>query len=323
MTILNKPFPFFPIDKPVYEVGPALKPFGTNLGAGDLDKKIFHFDDLFFKVRESKLSAHRERISKYYLNNAPKEHITSLTKFLALRLCFEWPEYFSFENLIFKSCLTDEELVFDEHFNLQKNSKTEINYLDGIDALVMQMQEDIAWVIKDGNGADALRILHVMSPSHWSPEVKFNQNFFNVHAPIPGVEKLNRSAAQMVDAMIYKGPFLRLVWSFVTDQNFNHHPIAPEGTDQKAWKGRSFDLENKPENPFDLRVERQITWGFKELNAALFTIRISFIEGKVVKDNPEWNQLLSGAIASMSPEALAYKGLSHCKDDLLKWLKSF
>lgn len=322
MTSLSRPHPYFPIDKPVYELGPALKPFGTDLGAGDLDKKIFHFDNLFPKARESKLNAHHERISKYYLNNAPKEHVVCLTKFLAERLSAEWPEYFSFEGKIFKSRLTNEELVFDEQFNLQKDSKTEIDYVDGIDALVMQMQEDIAWVIKDDDGSDALRILHVMSPSHWAPEVKFNQNFFNVHAPIPGVEKLNRSAAQMVDAMIYKGPFLRLVWSFVTDQNFNHHPIAPEGIDQKTWKGRSFDLENKPDNPFDLRVERQITWGFKELNAALFTIRISFLEGQEVKNNLEWARLLSGAIDSMGPGALEYKGLSSCKNELLNWLKT-
>lgn len=322
MTSLNNPHHYFPIDKPVYEVGPALKPFGTDLGGGSLDKKIFHFDELFPKARQSKLNAHRERISKYYLNNAPFDHIKELTKFLAERLSLEWPEYFSFKNLVFNSKLTNEELVFDDDFQLQKISKTEITYVDGIDALVMQMQEDIAWVIKSADGSDALRILHVMSPSHWAPEVKFNQNFFNVHAPIPGVEKLNRSATQMIDAMIYKGPFLRLVWSFVTDQNFNHHPIAPEGTDPKLWKGRSFDLENKPENPFDLRVERQITWGFKELHASLFTIRISFLEGKMVKENAEWNRLLSGAIESMGPGALEYKGLSHCKDDLLNWMKA-
>lgn len=322
MTNLNSPFLYFPIDKPVYEVGPALKPFGTDLGAGDLDKKIFHFDEQFFKARQNKILAHNERISKYYLNNAPAEHIKTLAKFLIERLVMEWPEYFEFENSIFKSNLTNEELIFNDKYELLKNSKTEISYVDAIDGLVMQMQEDIAWVIKENDGSDALRILHVMSPSHWAPEVKFNQNFFNVHAPIPGVEKLNRSASLMVDAMIYKGPFLRLVWSFVTDQNFNHHPIAPEGIDQKLWKGRSFDLENKPHNPFDLRVERQITWGFKELGAALFTIRISFIEGQLVKKNSEWNRLLTGAIESMSEGALDYKGLSLCKHELLSWLKA-
>lgn len=330
MMKLTNPVKYFPIEKPIYEVAPHLKPFGMDLGGGDQDKKIFQFDSLFPLARESKLKAHAERISKYYLNNAPVKHNEILSLFLIDRLVMEWPQFFTVrlaQNKILLQChLTKEELIFDMNGRYRdEESKSALYYLDAIDALVMQVQEDIAWVVKETDGKDSdncdgLKILHVMSPSHWSPEVKFNQSFFNVHAPIPGVEKLNKSANQMVDAMINKGPFLRMVWSFVTDQNFNHHPDAPKGTDPKQWKGRSFDLENKPENPFDLRVERQITWGFKELNAALFTIRISFLEGQEVKTNKEWRELLSGAIESMSPASLEYKGLSHCKNELLNWL---
>lgn len=325
MMKLTSPVKYFPIEKPLYEVAPHLKPFGVDLGGGDQDKKIFQFDSLFPRARESKLKAHAERISKYYLNNAPAKHNEILALYLIDRLVLEWPQFFTVrlaQNKILLEChLTSEELIFDMNGRYRdEDSRSSLYYLDAIDALMMQVQEDIAWVMKDENSNDSLKILHVMSPSHWSPEVKFNQSFFNVHAPIPGVEKLNKSAVQMVDAMINKGPFLRMVWSFVTDQNFNHHPDAPKGIDPKLWKGRSFDLENKPKNPFDLRVERQITWGFKELNAALFTIRISFLEGQEVKANKEWCELLSSAIESMSPASLEYKGLSHCKSELINWL---
>ena len=60
-----KPF-YFPIETGIYEVAPGLKPLGHDFGNGALDSKYFQFDDDFSRVREEKLAARAEDVSKYF-----------------------------------------------------------------------------------------------------------------------------------------------------------------------------------------------------------------------------------------------------------------
>lgn len=118
--------------------------------------------------------------------------------------------------------------------------------------------------------------------------------------------------------MITKGPFVRFVWSFVTDTRLNHHIIAPEGIDQDEWKGRSFNIES-PE-PFYFRMERQVTYGFPEIQASLFTIRLHFIPGSEIKADEKMRTQLLSALYSMTPESRVYKGVAHCFEPLTQYL---
>ena len=128
-----------------------------------------------------------------------------------------------------------------------------------------------------------------------------------------------RTSNAIVDAMIHKGPFVRFVWSFVTDTRLNHHPEAPPGVDPVFWKGRSFDA-NK-EEPFYLRVERQVVYGLPEISSSVFTIRLSFWRASEICADPLKRQMLLGALESMTPESRQYKGVASCFDPLTKMLR--
>ncbi len=70
-------------------------------------------------------------------------------------------------------------------------------------------------------------------------EKNLNGIFSLYHALIPGLQKVGKVHRQIIDAMVYKGPYVRFVWSFVTDSRLNHHPQPPPGQNQNSWKGRN------------------------------------------------------------------------------------
>ena len=71
-----------------------------------------------------------------------------------------------------------------------------------------------------------------------------------------------------------------------------------------------------------MRIERQVLYGFPEENGVLFVIRTHFRDCEEVRRDAELGPKLTGAVESMSPEALDYKGLAESRDDILEWLRS-
>ena len=120
--------------------------------------------------------------------------------------------------------------------------------------------------------------------------------------------------------MIHKGPFVRFIWSFVTDKRLNHHPTPPPGADPVIWRGRTFNEFQY--TPFYFRIERQVTYGFPEVEASLFTIGVTFLSGHEVRNNPHQRDQLISALESMTPESRVYKGVAGCFDQLIAWLKA-
>lgn len=320
-----------PIDKPVYEVGPGLKPLGSDLGHGAFDQKHFQIDDLFATSRENKIACLKENPRKYHLvSECTAEIEQTFALFMIQRLPQEYPEHFTLNRneirLQLQCHLTKETIELTpegsfRQFHSQDELllKSQIQIKTAMDAFALQVQEDFA-LCRQTEDRDFLCALHVCAPSHWSPAQKIGQSFFQVHAPVPGIEKLNRSANQMVQAMIQKGPFVRFVWSFVTDQRLNHHPEAAPGWDQQEWKGRHFQIDSHP--PFYLRIERQTTVGFPQHQFALFTIRISFWGGDEIRANKDRQKNLLGAIHSMSAASRQYKGIESCFQELVDWLEA-
>ncbi len=319
-----------PIEKPLYEVGPGLKPLGHDLGQGSFDHQIFQIDDLFPISRQNKIDCLRENSKKYHLTDQLTPEIErAFVLFLIERLSQESPQHFTvhnFDHEIQLRChLTSDLITVDPNGHFlsfrtrdEKIISAGIKIETALDAFALQIQEDLALCRVQGEH-DSLCALHVCSPSHWSPEEKIGKSFVEIHAPVPGIEKLNRTASQMVQAMIHKGPFVRFVWSFVTDRRLNHHPDAPPAWDPTEWKGRSFQIEKDP--PFHLRVERQTTFGFPHLNFALFTIRVSFWDGNEIRMNEKKCQNLLGVLHSMSPASRRYKGVADCFAELIAWLE--
>ena len=316
---------YYPLERGHYEVGPGLRPLGFDFGNADLDKKVFQIEDDHQRFRVNKEVGRRERLGKYHLQQAlPNRVEAALVAWLLDHLPREWPEYFS------RTVLGDRIRLSAHH--LSENLECDINGKllsyqgplvpppqEALEALGLMLPEDFSIVIKEGD-LDRLALLHLFAPSHWSAEEKIGLDFKAVHRPVAGSERLLKSSASLVEAMITKGPFVRFVWSFVTDDRLNHHPDPPPGFDLAAWRGRTFDASR--ECPFLLRVERQVLTPFARASAALFSIKISFWTATEIIQDSERRRLLLATLRSMTPEALQYKGLSGCAPDLIAWLES-
>ncbi|MFN8790392.1 MAG: heme-dependent oxidative N-demethylase subunit alpha family protein [Bdellovibrionales bacterium] len=317
---------YFPIDKGLYEVAPGLRPLGFDLGQGDFDKKIFQIDAQFSEFRKNKIASRKEKLGKYYATRDLRPAVEKAAVFFLIRrLPEESPEIFTLEpgDAWTLLCRHTQDVIRVSHQGelLDYRSSEDVGPqpTSALDALALQVPEDLALTSREGE-KDWLSLLHLCSPSHWAAEDKIGLDFGAVHRPIPHIDKITRVSSQLVEAMIHKGPFVRFVWSFVTDQRLNHHPVAPPGWSQAEWKGRTFDLSQ--DCPFHFRVERQVIWGLPEVQASLFTIRISFWSGLEVKAHPVYRDQLLSALRSMSPESRVYKGVQHCFDDLVNWLQS-
>lgn len=299
---------YFPISNGLYEVALSLRPLGFDFGNPEYDQKIFHYYSNSADYFQNKSNCLNERKEKYVTKfNLSSERREALIQFLVERLLTEHPTLFSRNENQFHFSMLNKTL------DLKQSDRQSL-----LDELCMLVQEDVALVCREGNN-DFISYLHLCSPSHWAAEDKIGKNFFEVHVPIPGIEKINAKADRIIEMMINKGPFIRFIWSFVTDTRLNHHPIAPNGIDPVDWKGRSFNKD--AEVPFQLRIERQVVYGIPELDASVFTIGVNFIPGDVVKNNPHYRDQLKSALLSMSPESRVYKGVAHCFDDLMAYLE--
>lgn len=325
--MLQTPARYFPLDKGIYEVAPGLRNFGMSFGNSAHDEHVFQLDLEFERYRANKIECRRENLGKYCLEHelAP-EVAREVTRFMVGRLAMEHGEHFQQSHgpggeFVLDCKLTGETLRFDGNHALIGASGGAVGappYVSAFDALCSQVQEDVAVMRADGEGKDWLAAIHLCAPGHWAAGDKIGKNFFSIHAPVADVERMNRAASALVDAMIRKGPYVRFVWGFATDRRLNHHPVPPPGVPVEQWRGRTWDPEARP--PFLLRVERQVTWGLPEVNAAMFLIRVYYIDGNEIKANPAERALLRSGLLSMSEASRRYKGLDRCMDQVIGWL---
>ena len=314
---LNSPCHYFPFRKGIYEVVPGLQPLGTDFGNGKKDSNIFQIDQEFHSYHQNKETCRKEGIKKYvHFDEFNGDISQKIVKFCLERLVKEYPKVFHLKNgknnqKIFQNLLTKEELIFNKEFSLNSS-----HYLNAFDALAFQVQEDLAvWCLDFKSKRNWLSAIHLCAPNHWSPREKIGKDFRKVHAPVANNEKIIRPAPSLVEAMVFKGPFVRFVWGLATDRRLNHHPDPPKGEDQKEWRGRVFD----PKNPtLFVRIERQTLFGFSKVGASLFTIRTYFLDCKDLSKNDQ--QKLTLAIKSMNEDEKKYKGLDRDFGSIINWL---
>lgn len=310
-----------------YDVKAALASLGTDFGNGDADQHVFQLDDGFAAFRQNKLLARAERLSKYDARSAAFSGpvAAAVAAFVVRQLAAEHPADFALDEGVGGAILTchrtGESLSFDSLWQLAEVTSATVPsppYADAFDALICQVQEDVAVVVRLAGGADEVGAIHLCAANHWSAQDKIGQSFLDIHQVVPGMEPVNRRAPQMVDAMIDRGPFVRFVWGVATDTRLNHHPEPPHGADPAKWHGRRFDADDPC---LFVRVERQVLWGLPEVGAAIFAIRPSFRDGDGVRADPEMNRALQSSLASMTPEQAQYKGVAHDRDAILTWLR--
>lgn len=324
---LLKPAFYFPLQRGRYDVTPGLIRFGTDFGNGNADQRVFQIDDQFPFYRRMKEVARSEDLNKYYqTQNDSPEIEYAIAKFITEKLQQDYPQWIKLtrlENNVIQlsNQLTQETLYLNQHYQLQQVETAQDTvhspYQSTFDALAMQVQEDLV-VMSRRDAQHWMSAIHLCFPNHWSADAKIGQDFATVHAPVAGMEAINRRGAAIAQTMITRSPMVRFAWGLSTDTRLNHHPVPPPGLSLAQWQGRSFD----PAQPrLYLRVERQVIWGLPAVDAALFTIRTYFQNCEEIKQDPQRRSLLIGAIQSMSPAALAYKGLAQSKEAILQWLQ--
>ncbi len=315
---------YFPPHQGRYEVKPGMYKLDYDFGNGDGDRHLFQFDASFDFYHQTKLTARRENLHKYYQTcNYSDDVNREVIKLIITRLLVEYPQYFHREgfpngDFALHCLLTQETLYFDRQYCLNTfNTK----YACELDAIACQIQEDVTVICRNPDtGQNWVSAIHLCFPNHWSAAAKIGQDFLTVHQPVAEITPINRRADSLVKAMIYGQPMVRFAWGISTDTYLNHHPQPAPGFDIQLWSGRRFCLDHPQ---LYLRIERQVIWGLPQVHAALFTIRTYFRDCAVIcQDIHLRNQLIS-AIESMSPESLIYKGLSQSKGDIRKWMEGF
>jgi hypothetical protein len=241
----------------------------------------------------------------------------TVVNFILGRLIREHTGLFALDRGTLSCALTGERLSFDGTFELQgvqTPDGVDPPYRSALDALAMQVQEDLAVVSTGAAGRHWLAALHVTAPNNWAPEEKAGGTFPMIHEPVAGMEQMNRQGDHLVRVMVGATEGLvRFAWGIAWDDELNHHPDPPPGLARAA----EFDADRP--RAF-LRVERQTVWGFPQLGAALFTIRPYLYDIAAIRTDPVRRDCLSRAIESMSAASLRYKCVASSRDALLRWL---
>ncbi len=318
---------YFPFASGRYEVKPGFHALRTDFGNGPADQLLWQLDRDYGRYREAKLQARAERLAKYYVTGElPEEQAHAVCACLARSLARQQPAWFTLReaggDLELHCALSGDRLRFDGGGRLLAVSygqAVQPAYVDGLDALACQLQEDLA-LFRATPADNRLLALHLCYPNHWAAEDKIGKDFIAVHAPVPGMDNINRNAGHLLHTALRSGPLVRFAWGLATDDRLNHHPQPPPGEDPAAWRGRSLDDE---QTPVFVRSERQTLSGLPVDGLGLFTIHTYFLPLTDLRDDAPRLRALVAALASIPEESLHYKGLAPYRERLLRRLRSW
>lgn len=325
--MLPEPRAYFPLSVGRYLVEAGLKILGQQPVEGQVESEFFPIDRLYGQYLSEKRVSRLDLGKHYATDRLPDATARDVAAWIMDRLTFESPRYFQREGRIFRNLLSGSEVTVDpeglrvEAFRHlppllpEAQGAEDFTGADLLDFLASQLCEDLAITQLDPETRENwLSLLHVSFPNHWAPETKIGKPFMAVHEPVADFERIARASDKLIEAMITKGPFIRFAWGIATDTRLNHHPEAPAGRTLERH-----DPETLGSSVF-MRIERQTLKGFPGQNASLFTIRTTFRPLEEVARDPLKREMLREAIATMSPEALTYKGLTELQDPLVRYL---
>lgn len=177
--------------------------------------------------------------------------------------------------------------------------------------LALSFAEDLA--IVDAGDA-SVPWMAVTLPSHWAPEDKVGRHFAQIHAPVADGDRVRQAGEALMRLVATGERWERFVWN-VTDQPRLH--AHPRRVDTRRWQHEP-GVDGLPRAWF--RSERQTFIPLPDRAQSVFTIAVDVQPLARVLDSPGRAQRLADAIASMSPEVLAYRGLGSVRDALLRRL---
>jgi hypothetical protein len=312
---------YFPISAKPFEFTAGLKALPKS--PSDARQRVLQIDRNWSHYRAAKRQSRAECLRKYVCCQGGGEAAISATVLCLLQhLSGDYPSLFHLETgpqeARLECRLSGETLIFDQQLRLQAtvNAADAPPYVDAIDALCCQIQEDIA-VVELVGGVDAITYLHLCLPNHWAAAEKIGRSFVAAHGPVPAMRRISQQAPRLIATLAHKGPYERFTWGLATDSRLNHHPEPPSGWPSAAWQGRRFD-PNAAE--LYLRIERQVTVPLVHTPAFLFTIR-TYLRDVATLTGEECARL-SFALQTMPAEVAVYKGLATDKAAILAWLGS-
>jgi len=327
MDQLEQPLRYIPLNNKAFEFNAGLRRLQPENSHKDRGQRLIQIDRFWPHYRAEKIRARQEQLDKYVCSRDLSSAASSrVTAFLLGYLSQTWPQQFKLVNdgqtARLDCLLSGEILYFDQALKLTQVTTTspgvEPAYINALDALGCQIQEDLA-ICEYRQNNNYISWLHLCLPNHWAATDKVGQDFISAHAPVPGMDRINRQSEALIETLVRKGPFERFTWGLATDTRLNHHPQAPAQNvaDQHTqdWHGRCFN-SNDPQ--LYLRVERQVTVGLPDVRAFIFLIRTYLYD--ITSLDRQQLQQLSNSLTTMSPDIQAYKGLSDNATDIMHWL---
>jgi len=304
---LPEPAFYVPFRHGRYEVAPGLSQVRGGRG--------FELDRSFAGFRAAKLASRGRGLSNYYCTSDLSDGVrAAVVRFLLRRLAEEWPGLFRSESVdgrrhVLRCALTRETLTFNDDDDTLVGTDDVVGYVDAIDALASQVQEDLAVVSSAAAGRHWLSMAHVMLPNGWAPAEKIGGSFSAIHEPVAGMAAMNRRGEEFARLMVAaERGLVRFAWGVTFDDELDHHPSRPR-TAFDPGRPRAF-----------ARVERQTIWGFPAVGAAVFTIRTYVYDADVFRRDPALRAALGSGLRSMSAASRAYKGLAAGFEDLAAWI---
>jgi hypothetical protein len=180
--------------------------------------------------------------------------------------------------------------------------------------LCLAFEEDFA--VLDGATA-TVPWLAVCLPSRWAPEDKVGRHFAAIHAPVADNAVLLAAGESLARLVTGDERWERLVWTISADPRLHQHPARGDG----AWPAE-LDAGALAARA-TLRSERQTFIPIAGTAQAVFTIRVASVPLVGAVTNDDAAARLHAALASMSADVLAYKGLAAARDRLLAWLATY
>ena len=177
--------------------------------------------------------------------------------------------------------------------------------------LCLAFEQDFALI--DGDDT-TIPWLAVCLPSRWAPEEKVGRRFAEVHAPVADSELLIAASERLARLVTGSERWERSVWTISPEGRLDQHPARPGS----CWPSGDATTDVGAQAHF--RHELQTFIPVPGRRQAVFTIRVDSTPLAQALHRRDDALRVHAALASMTPEVLAYRGLDRVRDGLLTWL---